>query len=196
MTQDKPRPYYNGKELAKISKGAKQTLLQAQALTKTINNRKYKQADVYAIGQRCCEYIEDCQRNKKPLTIAGFIMASNIPQSVWYEMKNGEHDVITSLYHMQHNYTDDDGAPLYVDEQTGEARPLATPSEIVKNCYLMIQAQLEGNCYTNKGNPAGSIFGLKAQFGWSDDTTPQHLTQVVQICDAEQAQKALEMLHG
>ena len=91
---------------------------------------------------------------------------------------------------------DEQGEPYYINTETGEAEPLATLSEIVKKCHLLIQAQLEGNCYTNKGNPAGSIFGLKAQFGWSDDTSPQHLTQVVQICDAEQAQKALEMLHG
>ena len=59
----------------------------------------------------------------------------------------------------------------------------------------MIQEQLESNCYTNKGNPAGSIFGLKARFDWRDDPdVPNHLTQNLVIADAGQAKKALAML--
>ena len=187
----------NGAGLAKISKDGAEIVAQSKALAQALNNRKYKQADVYRIIEQATEYIEEQQRTKQPLTIAGFCLACNIPLKTWYEMRDGDKDHITSLYALEHSdYIDENGEPYYVDEQTGEAQPLVTLSQVVKNCYLCVQNGLETNCYTNKGNPAGSIFGLKAQFGWSDDTTPQHLTQVVQICDAEQAKRALEMLHG
>ena len=196
MGKGNPKPYDNGEQLAEYTKAEQGVIEQSRVIAMNINRHKYKQADVYRIAEQCAEYIEECQSTKKPLTLAGFMLATNIPSSTWAEMKNGDKDNITSLYALQHpNQVDDDGAPFYLDEQTGEAKQLLTFSEIVKNCYLMVQNQLEGNCYTNKGNPAGSIFGLKAQFGWQDDNAPQHLTQVVQICDAEQAQKALKMLY-
>lgn len=188
-------PYDNGEQLSKYTKAEQSVIEQSRVIAMNINRHKYKQSDVYRVISQCSEYIEECQRERKPITLAGFMLATNIPASTWSEMKNGDKDNITSLYALQHsNQVDENGEPFYLDEQTGEARPLVTFSAVVKNCYLVVQNQLEGNCYTNRGNPAGSIFGLKAQFGWSDDTTPQNLTQVVQICDAEQARKALELL--
>lgn len=196
MGKGNPNPYDNGKQLAEYSKAEKDLIEQARVIAMNVNRHKYKQSDVYRMIEQCEQYIKDCEHAKKPLTLAGFMLATNIPESTWREMKNGDKDNITSLYAMQYpDYIDDDGNPIYVDELTGEAKPLLTFSTVVKNCYLLVQNQLESNCYTNKGNPAGSIFGLKAQFNWSDDTTPQHLTQVVQICDAEQAKKALSMLY-
>lgn len=167
---------------------------QAAALAQARSKHKYKQSDIYEIMQRLTDYVEDCQSRRQPLTAAGFVLASGLPQSTWYDAKDGQLDSITTLYQMEHDYTDDDGNPLYIDETTGEAKPLVRLSEVCKNAYLMLQAQLETNCYTNKGNPAGSIFGLKAQFGWQDDAPPRQLTQNLVICDAEQARKALAML--
>lgn len=67
-------------------------------------------------------------------------------------------------------------------------------SEFAEKCTLLLQDQLERNCYTNKGNPAGSIFSLKAQFQWREDDAPQHLVQQLVIADSEQARKAIGML--
>ena len=187
--------FHNPDKIIEVTEERKNTALQAQALTAAINNRKYRQADVYRIATACAGYIEDCQRTNKPLTVAGFILAAGIPTATWYEMRDGKHDAITAYYQMQHNYTDDDGQPIYIDEATGEAETLVTPSEIVKRCYLVLQNQLESNCYNVKAhNVAGSIFGLKAQFNWNDDTTPQQVTQNLVICDAEQAKRALKLL--
>ena len=71
---------------------------------------------------------------------------------------------------------------------------LISYSEFYEKTWLLIQNQLEENCYTNKGNPAGSIFGLKAQFDWREDESPQHLVQNLVIADSEQAEKAMKML--
>ena len=185
-----------GALLAEISKDASALTADAQALAKAINNKNYKQADVYRIADRCADYIQEQHDKRQPLTVAGFILASGVPSSTWYDMKNEKMDSITALYAMEHpQQVTDEGEPYFVDDDTGDIKPLVTPSAVCKNAYLLIQAQLEGNCYTNKGNPAGSIFGLKAQFGWSDDTTPQSVTQNLVICDAEQARKALKMLN-
>ena len=173
--------------LPDIAKEASKISAAAFAMAK--NNHKYKQEDVQRIATACDAYIQEQWEKGKPLTVAGFILASGLPTSTWYDAKNGDLDSITVLYQMEHDNTE-----TYTDETTGEVLPLVRLSEICKNAYLLIQAQLETNCYTNKGNPAGSIFGLKAQFGWQDDAPPQRLTQVLQICDAEQAKKALEML--
>ena len=84
----------------------------------------------------------------------------------------------------------------HIDEN-GEIKriTLVTYGDVTQKCSLLIQAQLESNCYSNRGNPAGSIFGLKARFQWQD--TPQtvgNVTNNLVIADAEQAKKALEML--
>lgn len=187
--------FCNPDKLIEVTEARQTNALQAKAIEAAINNKKYKQADVYRIATACSKYIEDCQSRNKPLTVAGFILAAGVPESTWYDMRDGKMDSITSLYTMQHNYTDDNGQPLYVDETTGEAETLVTPSEIVKRCYLVLQNQLESNCYNVKAhNVAGSIFGLKAQFRWSDDTTPQQLTQNLVICDAAAAKRALKLL--
>lgn len=185
----------NGEQLTKISKEASAINNSAHALAKAINNKRYKQSDIYAIADNCADYVQEQQAKKQPLTVAGFILASGVPQSTWYDMRDGKMDDITALYIMSNpSQVNEEGEPFFIDEVTGEMKPLVTPSEICKNAYLLLQAQLEGNCYTNRGNPAGSIFGLKAQFGWSDDATPQRLTQNLVICDAEQARKALALL--
>lgn len=197
MANSNPRPYDNGAQLAEYAKAEQQLIEQSRVIAMNLNRRKYKQEDVYRIARQCEEYIEEQLRIRSPITLAGFMLATGIPDTTWREMRDGDKDSISSLYAMEHpQQVDEDGNPYYIDETTGEAKPLWTFSAVVKNCYLAVQNQLEGNCYTNKGNPAGSIFGLKAQFGWSDDTTPQHLTQVVQICDADKALEALKMLNG
>ena len=173
----------------------RQQLMKQAALEAAINNKVYTPRDILNMASGCAAYIEDCQKNNKPMTVAGFILASGVPAATWYEMRDGKKDSVVTLYMMKYNYTDDDGTPLYIDEDTGEAQQLVLPSDVVKNCYLVLQNQLEANCYNVKAhNVAGSIFGLKAQYGWRDDTQPQKLTQNLVICDAEQAKKALRLL--
>ena len=196
MGKGNPNPTNKGEHLPAYTKAEQDIIEQSKVLAMNINRHKYKQSDVYRMIEQCEQYIKDCEQSKKPMTLAGFMLATGTPVKTFHEMRDGDKDTITSLYMMEHpDYVDEHGEPVYYDEETGEQKPLLPFSHVVKNCYLVIQNQLEGNCYTNKGNPAGSIFGLKAQFNWSDDTTPQHLTQVVQICDAEQAKKALSMLY-
>ena len=196
MGKGNPNPTNKGEHLPSYTKAEQDIIEQAKVLAMNVNRHKYKQSDVYRMIEQATAYVEEQQKKNKPLTVAGFMLATNTPETTWREMRDGDKDNITALYQMQHaDYINDDGEPFYVDEETGEAKALLPFSWIVKNCYLLVQNQLEGNCYTNKGNPAGSIFGLKALFNWRDDATPQHLTQVVQICDAEQAQKALKMLY-
>ena len=107
-------------------------------------------------------------------------------------MRRGELDHIVEEYKLIHDigpaeteYIDPDGAII----------PLVQWSQITQKLEALIQDQLERNCYTNKGNPAGSIFGLKARFDWQDQ--PQQAGTInnnLVIADAEQARKALEML--
>lgn len=178
----------HGETLAAISKAGAdlKAELRDAALAKMKNKYKYTQDDVYRVMRDLSEYAEEQKKNNKPLTVAGFIMASKLPERTWYEAKDGRLDDITAIYAFDHDE--------YVDPDTGETLPLVTMSHVCKNAYLLIQAQLEGNCYTNRGNPAGSIFGLKAQFGWSDDNAPQHVVQNLVIADPEQAKKAMQML--
>ena len=178
----------NTTSMVDVSRQAAEITKQASALAMAQNKHRYSQADVYEIMRKCAEYVEEQRTNKKPLTVAGFILASGVPASTWYDAKEGRLDTITALYQMEHG-------DAYTDEETGEQMALVPFSDAVKTCYLLLQEQLEGNCYNVKAhNVAGSIFGLKAQYGWSDDTTPQSVTQNLVICDAEQARKALKML--
>ena len=161
-------------------------------------NRKYTQEMVGRAYNALLAYTEDCYRKKQPLTVAGMQLQLGIMRDAWYRAKDGELDHLLEEYIIDNNITDDqitidqDGLPWY-DSENGPVLLLQW-SELRKKADLMIQDQLERNCYTNRGNPAGSIFGLKAQFNWKEDEGPQHLVQQLVIADLDQAKKALDML--
>lgn len=160
--------------------------------------RKYTQEGVAAAYKAINDYMQECYTKRQPLTVAGFQLAVGIHRDAWIKARDGELDHLLEEYIIDNNITeedithDQDGLPWHY----GEKGPvlLLTWSDLRKKADLMIQDQLERNCYTNKGNPAGSIFGLKAKFDWREDEGPQHLVQQLVVADLEQAKKALKML--
>ena len=167
------------------------------------NRRKYTQEGMTDMYTRVCEYAQECERAHAPMTIAGVQMALNTNKDFWSKAQAGEYDFLLEEYLALHNLTEDDftyidGEPwhVYTDADTGEcAQVMLIPfSDFVQKVRLILQDQLERNLYTNKGNPAGSIFSLKAQFDWQEDHAPQHLVQQLVIADNDQARKAIELL--
>jgi hypothetical protein len=135
------------------------------------------------------EYIEEQRRKGNPIPHAGFMRCFGIDSNTYYGLD--KYDYVVEEYKALHGLPAD--ATEHVTEQG--AIPLVPWSTIKKNvCDVAIQEQLEENCYTNRGNPAGSIFGLKARYQWTDDNTPQHVVNNLVIADGEQAKKALAML--
>ena len=72
-------------------------------------------------------------------------------------------------------------------------------SDLIKAAELAVQEQLEENCYTNKGNPAGSIFGLKARYDWQDQPAEQKSTTnntlvLNNVATLEEAREAMKRL--
>lgn len=189
-------------QLAAISKEASKITEQAKALAKARREqgRAYKQRDLLKYTKLCNDYAEQCRQTRQPMTHAGFMLACGISETSWAKMNRGEYDHL--LYAMMQDYNIPleaiDACDVYeLQTEDGEILelPLFTYKQMVEKCRLLIQEQLEQNCYTNKGNPAGSIFGLKARYEWQD--TPQTVGTVnntLVIADKEQAIKALDML--
>ena len=142
--------------------------------------------------QNISDYIERQQSRGKPLTHAGFMRCFGVGAETYYSLD--KYDYILEEYKALHDLPMD--ATQYTDEN-GVIYPLVPWSNIKKNvCDVAIQEQLEENCYTNRGNPAGSIFGLKARYAWDDSNgaNAQHIVNNLVIADTEQAQKSLDML--
>jgi len=165
--------------------------------------RKYTQEKAAGVLEAFKAYISNCDANREPVTIAGAVMAAGFTRDAASRAKSGEMDYLLEEYLAVNNISIEeatiiDGMPYHLkaDQDTGEIRQiLLVPYSVIwEKMDLLIQDQLEKNCYTNKGNPAGSIFGLKAKFDWRDDPAPQHIENTLIIADKEQATKALKML--
>ena len=137
-------------------------------------------------------YIEECEHSRQPLTWGGFALAAGISTRTIDRMRAGELDHIVEEYILIHDI--EPTATEYINDD-GQIIPLVPWSQICQKLEALIQDQLERNCYTNKGNPAGSIFGLKARFNWQDQQqSAGTINNNLVIADADQARKALEML--
>ena len=161
------------------------------------NMRKYTQEGLYEIYKSICEYVEETSAKGKPLTVAGLMLASGTNKDFMSKARNGDYDYLLEEYIVLNSIDDADveivdGLPCHVTSDSIVA--LIPCSDVINRALLLVQQRLEENCYTNKGNPVGSIFALKAQFKWREDDTPQHVVNQLVIADLEQAQKALEML--
>ena len=161
------------------------------------NRRKYTQEGMYKYLEQLNDYVEQQRIVKRPLTIAGVLLALGTNKDFWSKAKNGEYDYLLEEVLQTNDITDENivecyGVPCF--ESANGRIPLISYSDFYEKTWLLIQNQLEENCYTNKGNPAGSIFGLKAQFNWQEDNTPQHLVQNLVIADGDQAKEAMQML--
>lgn len=162
--------------------------------------RKWTQETLGDVYKRVQAYMDDCCASKTPMTVAGTILATGVDRNTWDKAGKGEMDYLLEEYVELNTIAEEDiiyddvGNPWHNRGQDLRPVILIPWSEVRQKADLMIQAQLERNCYTNRGNPAGSIFGLKAQFKWREDESPQHLVQQLVVADAEQAKKMLEML--
>lgn len=138
-------------------------------------------------------YIDECQHSGQSMTWAGFAMAADISVTTLYRMKAGELDHIVEEYRLTHDIPDTETEYINEDGQVISLLPWSKPCQKLE---ALIQDQLERNCYTNKGNPAGSIFGLKARFDWEDSPDRGNTTysSTLVIADSEQAKKAMKML--
>ena len=142
--------------------------------------------------ERIENYISEQNRLGKPLTIAGFILASGITAPSWQKMRQGDFDAGIEEYKLAK------GIPSDATEWTtddGEVLSLLPWSEIVGYCYLVAQKEREEACVAGKaGNVVGNIFLLKSQHGLNDQPDQiGHQTNVQIVADAETALKALEM---
>lgn len=143
--------------------------------------------------ERLSNYVETQSKMGKPLTVAGFILASGMPKMTWYEMKDGRYDPSIEEYKLTHDIPLD--ATEYTTED-GEILSLLPWSEIIDRCYMLLQEERETNCIAGKaGNVIGNIFLLKSQHGLSD--MPQQVqsqTNIQIVANSDTAMKALEML--
>lgn len=160
--------------------------------------RVWTQERVGELYYKLVEYAEECERKKEPLTVAGTILATGMSRSAWDKAGAEEFDFLLEEYIDLHEIGPGDiemrdDLPWYTDEN-GEEVLLITYGALKEKADLMIQRQLERNCYTNRGNPAGSIFSLKAKFDWREEASPSQLVQQLVVADVEQAKKALNML--
>lgn len=137
-------------------------------------------------------YADDCMNKRKPMTWAGFAMAGDISGDTLKRMRNGELDHIVEEYRIIHDIPPD--ATSWFDEEHNVEIPLIPYSSIAQKAGLLIQNQLEENCYQLKGNQVGSIFGLKAKFGWQDDSGYTTTNNTLIVADRDKALQVLGML--
>ena len=161
---------------------------------------KYNQEFAYTLMLRLSEYIKEQQTERRPLTIAGLIRAAEIGRDAYERLRSGDRDCLLYEY-MDRNGIDYDMEGELVEDEAGEKVLLCRFSAIVKNAELAVQEQLEENCYTNKGNPAGSIFGLKAVYDWQDAPPDQRTTNnntlvLNNVATLEEAREAMKRLNG
>lgn len=157
---------------------------------------KYGQPYAATLHDNLCAYIIDRQNQRKPLTIAGLIRASGMSADTYYRYRDGDAD------HLLYQYMDLNDIPYQeegneVTTADGEKVLLVRLSAIIKTAELAVQEQLEENCYTNRGNPAGSIFGLKARYEWRDDPDKVQQTNTlnIQVASLDEAREALKRLN-
>lgn len=139
------------------------------------------------------DYAKECERINRPITWGGLALAGGISVRTLQRMRDGELDHMVDEFRISHDLPPE--ATEYVNED-GEVIALVPWSQPCQKLEALIQDQLERNCYTNKGNPAGSIFGLKARFDWRDQDAPGTTisSNTLVIADSEQAKKAMAML--
>ena len=161
---------------------------------------RYGQDYAATMADNLSAYIQEQRNQRRPLTIAGLIRASGVSQDTYYRFKNGDCDKY--LYEYMDLYGIDYGLEgTRIETESGEQVLLCRFSELVKNAELAVQEQLEENCYTNKGNPAGSIFGLKARYDWQDQpqearTTNNNTLVLNNVASLDEAKEALKRLNG
>lgn len=173
-------------EAAKITEQAKKMCAARRALSPVSMEQMPHIIEAWA------DYVKECQQTRQPMTWGGFALAANISVRTIYRMREGELDHLVDEFRITHNLPEDATQYINEDGEVIELLPWSQPCQKLEN---LMSDQLERNCYTNKGNPAGSIFGLKARFDWQDQPENTSISgNTVVIADAGQAQKAMKML--
>lgn len=169
----------------------------AESARKMAENRRkrspYSAEKQNSFIEKLSDYVENQHKEGKPLTIAGFMLASGIPKKTWYEMRDGKYDASIEEYRMLKGIPED--AEEFTTED-GEILPLLLWSDIIERCYLLAQQEREEACVSGKaGNVIGNIFLLKAHHGLNDNPMfgVQSQTNIQIVANSEMALKALEM---
>lgn len=164
--------------------------------------RNYNPGNTYTLDKlsgvfnRIAQYLQDHENTGAPITQAGCLLAGDISADTWQRMGDGELDHLLYMYMDKYDIPYDLEGTEIPDPVTGEMVLLLRPSAVQNRIVLHLQDQRERLCSTNKGNPAGSIFLLKAMHGLRDDPdrAPATTNQTLIIADREQAEKALQLL--
>lgn len=156
---------------------------------------RYGQPYALTLRDNLIRYIEDTDRAGKKYTIAGMIRASGLSQDTYKRYKSGEADHLLYAYMDEHGFSYDQEDQVVINDD-GEEVLLSRLSTIIKNAELCIQEQREEACSSNRGNPAGNIFLLKAQQGFRDDPDKVQQTNTlnIQVASLDEAKQALKRL--
>ena len=159
---------------------------------------KYGQEYALTLKDRLEEYIEEQELQHKPLTVAGMIRASGLSRDTYDRYRDGEAD------HMLYAFMDANGISYEHEDELltlpdGREVLLVRLGTLIKQAELYIQEQREAACSSNRGNPAGNIFLLKAQQGFRDQpedsrTTNNNTLILNNVASLSEAKDALNLL--
>ena len=158
---------------------------------------KFGQGYALTLWENLNDYIKEKQDARQPITKAGLARASGMSYDQYLRYRKGELDHLLYQYMDLHDISyDHEGELLELDD--GKKVFLVRMSEIIKSGELALQEQLESNCYLNKGNPLGSIAGMRNYFDWQENPTGQttHNNTLVlnNVATLDEARKSLELL--
>ena len=160
---------------------------------------RYGQPYALTLLENLNAYIEEKQEQRRPMTKAGMIRASGLTGDTYYRYRSGEADHLLYEYMDLHGISYDMEGSI-VEDQEGERALLVRLSEIIKTAELALQEQLEENCYLNKGNPLGSIAGMRNYFDWQENpngpTTNNHTLVLNNVATLDEAKEAIKRLNG
>ena len=168
---------------------------------------RYGQDYAVILADNLNRYIEEKQDQRRPITKAGLIRASGLSADTYYRYRSGEADHLLyefmDLHDIDYEYegqlvtipaADNEG------EEGGKAALLIRLSDLIKRAELAMQEQLEENCYLNKGNPLGSIAGMRNYFDWQENPSGPNTTNntlvLNNVATLEEAREAMKRLNG
>lgn len=156
---------------------------------------KYGQEYALTLKDNLEAYIIDSETQRKPLTIAGMVRASGMGTETYYRYREGEADHLLYMF-MDTNNIDYSHEGEIFQLQDGREVLLVRLSHLIKQAELAVQEQRETACSSNRGNPAGNIFLLKAQQGFQDTPVSQQTNNslTVNVASLGEAREALQLL--
>lgn len=156
---------------------------------------RYGQEYALTLHDNLANYIKEQKDNRQPLTIAGLVRSSGMSADTYRRYKEGKADHLLYMYMDLHGISFDHEGEI-LELQNGEKIFLERLSTIIKSAELCVQEQRESACSSNKGNPAGNIFLLKAQQGFIDTPETQQTSNTlnINVANLDEAKQALNLL--